>query len=377
MQFPYFYPVMGQQDRFTDFFDVNKYISQLDPYSESVSYPPFGIFVAFPFSQLADYLQYSPKEVRDSNIGLISIILFEGPFLLFLGWFIYQAVKGQGWVKDGFNTLSLLITLPVIFLLDRGNYVILTFICLALFFFYYDTRKDLSLFSLAAAISMKIYPVIYLVLLLMDRRFKDLIKIVFCVFIFSIFPLVVFKQSVFTSLKYFLSSIAVFSSGPDRLWVYLSYNLSMDTLLKYIGFFWGVPISEQINIIYFVFKSLLITLCIFLLFFEKNNWKRVLILTLIMILMPSMSMEYNLIYIYLPVYLFLISETNRKTDQLYLVVFTLLLIIKPYYVFQTGEIVRAFTIQPMIEVLTMFSVLFFYLIINFRKILCGFYHPSF
>jgi hypothetical protein len=72
---------------------------------------------------------------------------------------------------------------------------------------------------------------------------------------------------------------------------------------------------------------------LFVIFIEKEEWKKVALLIFSMLLLPTISAEYKLLYVIIPLYLFINIEHQSKWDILYLLLFGLLLIPKDYYFF--------------------------------------------
>ena len=63
---------------------------------------------------------------------------------------------------------------PFLFLVDRANLEIFVLIFLAIFIYFYDRARWISVFGLACAIAMKLFPALFLLMFLRDRRYKEL-----------------------------------------------------------------------------------------------------------------------------------------------------------------------------------------------------------
>jgi hypothetical protein len=88
-------------------------------------------------------------------------------------------------------------------------------------------------------------------------------------------------------------------------------------------------LSIYIKLILIIF----IALAGYVVFIEKIFWKKVSILIFAMILLPHISADYRLIYIFMPLFLFINSAERDKYDMFYVIAFGLLLIPKDYYIF--------------------------------------------
>ena len=80
----------------------------------------------------------------------------------------------------------------------------------------------------------------------------------------------------------------------------------------------------------FLFFSLT-TIYIFL--YEKDFWKKIALLVLTMDLLTNRGGDYKLLYLYIPLFLFINNPRREKFDILYAVLFALLLIQKPIIIF--------------------------------------------
>ena len=123
------------EDNFMDFYNVNYFVDDFSPYSsnKNISYPPFALLIAYPFSLFFQYTKYGSPVARENFFAVSSyLILF-----FFFSWFllkeIYQTIKSDDKWKDSIYTFILFFTYPVFFLFDRGNYLMLTFVFLYLF----------------------------------------------------------------------------------------------------------------------------------------------------------------------------------------------------------------------------------------------------
>jgi hypothetical protein len=71
----------------------------------------------------------------------------------------------------------------------------------------------------------------------------------------------------------------------------------------------------------------------YVIFVEKEFWKKVALLTFAMLLFPHISADYKLLYVFIPLFLFINTQKNDKFYLFYIIMFGLLLIPKDYYIF--------------------------------------------
>jgi hypothetical protein len=124
--------------------------------------------VGWPFITLLHY-PFLPFGLRWGTF------LWLGLFIAaFLTWCVRQ-LKGSTRVATVRNVFVFsFLTYPFLFELDRANPEMFVFIFMAVFFCCYGTSRHVwGLVALSAAIAMKAFPGVYLILLLCDRRIKD------------------------------------------------------------------------------------------------------------------------------------------------------------------------------------------------------------
>ena len=71
----------------------------------------------------------------------------------------------------------------------------------------------------------------------------------------------------------------------------------------------------------------------YVLFIEKELWKKVMILVASALLFPHASADFKLIYIFIPMFMFINVDKKSRFDLFYIIMFGLLLIPKDYYIF--------------------------------------------
>lgn len=245
------------------------------------------------------------------------------------------------------------ISYPVLFALDRGNIEIILYIFLALFFYFYSKDKPIwYIIFLSAAICMKLYPAVLLILLLSDKKYKETIYIV----IFSLgitlasyeFLSIAFNENVFNTIS---AHLEVLNSFNYRCFYHsngLDHNHTLWVLLEIIS---GLVNLSQLSIIYLLFVIILfLYISYYVVFIENIKWKKVALLILTMLLFPYTSFDYTLIHIYFPMILFINFNERDKYDLLYSILFGFLMIpLAYYYIFE--DISISAVIYPAVMIL--------------------------
>ena len=309
-------------DSFMDFYNSIFYSYQLKPYDLNSIYPA-GAHLIFYFCSL-----FIPKEVNAA--GAFYIRNFYGGQLVFLLYnivsialfthLIKRVVKGS----DLYSALVegvLLISLPFIYLFSRGNIIFIALNFSFLFIVLKDHEnplvRELSYIFLALAASIKIYPALFGLLLLDQRRFKDALRtLVYGIVIFSV-PFIF--TGGFKSFLVFIQSILQESSLTENYG--FAYKVNLTTILRSLFLISGFsePNLHLGIVSIFVFMGSIVSS-----FFLTTEWKKYLIYSLIIILLPSISFTYSLVFLSIPIAYFMKSErASIKGDLFYAILLAL------------------------------------------------------
>ena len=316
-------------DKFMDFYHA--WIMGRDILAGSNPYVNGFPFVYFPFAAFA----ILPFSFGNWYTGLI---IFSLLIIAVFGWFLYQAIKGfenyNLLEKAGCIILLAITSYPLLFVLDRGNVEGLFFIFLCFFIYFYQKgRFLLSIIPLSLAICMKLYPLVFIVLLISDKRYKETI---FCVLLslgITLSSLLLMKGNIFFSVTEFMKDLLWFKN-----WYIIgnsgaSYNHSLFNVFKIINS--HLPIIKDLNVFSSLYTILVFTIfgliALYIIFAEKKLWRKTTLLVLSMILLPYVSFDYTLINIYIPLMLFINSdEKTSKSNLAVCILFGLLVIPKHY-----------------------------------------------
>jgi len=317
-------------DRFMDFFnDYWRAKGFLSGSSSVISYTPFAHLVMTVFTSW----RFVTSLYVASAVFLAAVV--------FMIWRFYVNVPGSP-VQLRLLQLFILaaMTYPVLFVLDRGNQEMLVFALLFGFaYFYYVKRRPwVAVIFLAAATAMKIYPGVFIVLLIADRRYREsVVMALTTAFAWLASASVLALASHRGLLSVLTASRATLVGGQG------SYMLTLDsvghrhtlwslvTLRAYLtGRAQALPGLIQPYGLACLTAFLLISA--YVVFVEREQWKRFALLTVAMLLLPYLSASYNLIHLFLPLMLFLNTRRESRFDSVYTVLFALLLVPLDYIV---------------------------------------------
>jgi hypothetical protein len=248
----------------------------------------------------------------------------------------------------------------VLFTLDRGNIEGLAFILLSLFVYFFRlNRIAISAAFLAAASALKVYPAIFVILYLSEKRYREA-----AIFVGILLLISGLTYNSLTGISFHLSSfISTIKSSSDPGNTYNAIYTIGDGGAGFCSSAFGalkaalyalapqeISASRLLMLFraYYRVSSLLFALvALYVMFVEKELWKKIAILTLSMIFFPFVTGDYRLLHLYIPMWLFLNSKEKSGEDLLYSIFFALLLIPKAYYQIK-GEISISVILNPLI-----------------------------
>ena len=360
-------------DLFMDFFNSIRDGGSENVYSERNNiYPPLCILIFRFFSKFIspDLVSTSfgrRTSLQTDQLCMMIYILFALVCILSLLRLMesYVNIKNDGKFKLLASVFSFLmiISYPVMFCLERGNILILSVVCAMFFIFFKDSEnalvRELSYISLAVSAGIKLYPAIFGLTLIAEKKYKEALRLMLYGVIVVVFPIIYF-------LDEFKSTTAAISYGIlpllDMNFLAASDGSSASLLLKILKNLFTFTLNKKsslnfssVSIQNFVFMIAgngansaklvcLITELIALvsLFFAKREWQKVFLLTYLMLNIPSASNSYALSFLLIPFCIFLFGvDKYRHIDWAFFGAFTLLLTPLPTYWYFHPESVMA------------------------------------
>jgi hypothetical protein len=318
-----FIPTGVHSASFDDFFTMLTCINDLNPYHSGSNYYPFANIIFFLFS-LID---------KETSLVLFSLVLVIPLFLLNKHYLSIDT--RQNMVNLPIFTL---LTMPLLFTIDRGNIEGMVFIFTALFIYYSQKNKSVpACIFFSMAIAMKLFPAAFLILLFAEKKSKDMAITLALTALISVISLSFFKNGFFHNLQFILSGFGVADNNFFKDTPYLQRGVSLFTLVKLIliksNLIHAVEMSSFLSM--YVKASFVVfgLVAAYIYFIEKDFWKKVSLITFAILLLPHMSSDYKLLYIFIPMYLFVNTKNVSKLNLFYLLSFALLLVPKDYFYF--------------------------------------------
>ena len=317
------YVMVNRSDTFNDFYATLAVIK--DPYSAigfARGYFPFIYVFLWLFSSLS---------MQGALIlSLVSfIIFFYVSSYIFLG-------KKTSMISPCLVLCSF--SYAFIFMLERANVEIFIYMFIALFVMVYFSkckcfsplvRDILAALFLSFAITTKLYPAVFFVLMVRDKRFRCLILSVLS----SITIGIAGMMAINGTISGLINNLSWFSDNYDMSlfsmilhdWTHSIFSVIKSFVMLKVGNESAVSIIQNISIFYAVFMLLLfVIISVYVVLYEESNWKTLYLIIAAMILFPFTSHDYTLAYLFIPMLMFIISdEVNGKLDIVYSVLFAI------------------------------------------------------
>jgi len=360
-------------DMYMDFFNSIRDGGSPDVYSARNNiYPPLCVLIFRILSKLIDPQLVSTiftkrKMLQADQICMMIYILFALICIMSLMRLIesYANIKSHGKMKTQAAIISfaMIISYPVMFCLERGNILILSVIFAMFFIFFKDSEypviKELSYIALALSAGIKLYPAIFGLSLIIEKKYKDAGRLMLYGIIVVVFPIVFFLDEFRVNPASVSFGVFPLLNAGSSVMADAETTSAFEKLIKNLLNF-AVNKKSSLNfssvsVQNFVFMAkgsttvakivCLITevIALFCAFKVKREWQRVFLLAYLMLNIPSASNSYALSFLLIPFTIFLFApQKYRVKDWIYLGCFALLLTPLPTLWFYHPEIVQNF-----------------------------------
>lgn len=347
---------------FGDFTEMLPLIKALAPFKAHnywLNYFPLSFLILFPFTYI--------KHVTFSYIIFASV---------FIGFFVYLNKKyfncEQLSKVENFQNILILTSLsyPFLSLIDRGNFDMVLFVLFAFFVISFKSEKYLlSSILLAIANSIKPFTLMFLILFLLKKKYKEFIVNIIITILLIIGGFMLLKGNIFDQISVFILNVADFNyryvystkswgmGNNSSLYMCLKMLFCMNNSSFHISTFLLANIYKYVSAFFTI-------ITVFFAWKEKIFWKQITLMTLYMLLIPPVITDYKLIFLFVPIYLFVNAKKEEATrsDLIYLIFFALLLIPKHYFIVDLLDNMNKFSVSailnPTIMLLFMGQIIF-------------------
>lgn len=285
------------------------------------SYPPFALLLYFPFMIFFVFYNISPA---------ITQFLSQFFFLIIPVTILFLLCRKMLKQKNILLIICLFFVYPIVFLFHRANVLIYCFMFVMIFINFYKSEKpvyrELSLLSLAAAAAIKIYPLVFLMLLFNKGRLFDIIKTLFYFLILFFVPFLFFEGG-FSNFSYFIKNMSYFSN------TYMDYSKIKLDSYSFVSFlqFVSIIFKGKINADSIVNANNILTVFILILvvfscLILKHSYKIYALLAILITFVPVVSFVYTQVF-FIPAFICFIKTSKKtKSDIYYFILFLIILL---------------------------------------------------
>lgn len=323
--------VFDNGDTFMDYFNSVRDVISRTPYEYHVIYPPLANLFYLLFVHLSSISSMClvPDVITSYEMRMYQDYML--PFMLYfmltvLGVFLCtKALKNGSERERLIFAFLMLFSTPMLYAFERANIIIVAFIFTMIFFLWKDSSnkvlREFALISLAVAAGLKIYPAVFGFLILREKRYKETLRLLIYGVFFMFAPFLFFGG--FDHIPMWIHNIFGTSSQVSEN--YYSYKLNFSNTFGWLtdGAF---PARAGM-----VFTLLTFVLGIVGCFLLREEWKRVLIATLLLIGVPPISYIYAAIFMVVPLIYFLNNTpVVNKVNYFYLLMMTSTMVLIPF-----------------------------------------------
>lgn len=312
---------------FCDFINILPYVKDFNPYqvvNPWIAYFPLCYIILFPFTLIKS--------------KIIAYLIFLS---IFLSFFIPMNIKmlySKAYSKlQNFQNIFIItfLSYPVLYALDKGNFDLFLFIILAGFVYSFKKEKYMaSAVFLALHNAMKPFPILFLLLFLFKKKYKEFFLSIILTILLVIGGFMVLNGNFFDKIVVFIKATCFMD-----LYYYNYDNFGLDfTSSLFFPLKWlfckigNPPLLTTYTFIkcYNLFFKIMVLFIVFFTWREKVFWKQVTLLTSSMLLLPYLIYDHKLIFLFIPLWLFINSKEKSSFDLAYTILFALLFIPKDF-----------------------------------------------
>ena len=314
----------SQYSRFGDFFVPFELLHSLNPYNiQNGSYPPIGYWLLAPVVWLNEYAAL-----------FVTLALVLG----FLVWWLWRSFTcGMPVHQRILIVVVALLSLPITFG-DRGNIDLIIFVIVVVGIAAFEQQKNLkAALWLGLAGAAKITPILYLLLFLRGRKLKYLvIGVAFAGFLTAL-GFSGFRSGLIGSLGDFKAGLSSLQVQNHNAKGSTPFNASILGWLQSLGYAAkGLSGAQAVNnaLERFVVPVEILGVLVlawYIRWRESSLWRSVTLITGLFILLNQVSYYYELIFLFVPLSLFVKHATVNRRGIVIGVLFGIVLAPRAYF----------------------------------------------
>ncbi len=310
----------GGNDRYMDFFNHITYVrvpGNVYFSSQHACFPPLIYFMYLLFSRMLPQdatIMYNAD--RTSSYALLLYVVYCVILAIFLFYSLHKLARGKSIEWSLGMTLLIMLSNAFIFgILERGNsaLIVVILLMLALNLREKDDRisREAALVLIAVSAGIKIYPAVFGLLYLTEKRWKEA------------------KRLIVYGILFFFVPFAFFG-GRQGMIQFVRNQMTVQANqsgIGSVGAFWNLLTGKQSGTIAAAgYLVLAVAGCAL----AQDLWKKVFLLSSIMVVAPLWSGRYTTIYMIIPLILFFRESRQERINYIYAVLFACIFLFAVY-----------------------------------------------
>ena len=306
--------------RMTDFWGdatvVTHFVSGRNPYQDQgTNYPPLPYLVYYVLARVSAIPGGGYSQYYYQPIWTMFFVLFLFINLFFLCHICAKQINKSLSFDAVMIGLSICLSGSMLFALERGNTIIFAVVTAAIYVFYYDSKlkwkKEIALFCLAVSINIKLTPAVFIMLLVCNKDWKPLVRTMLYSVILFFLPFFFFDGGLYNVFR-MMHNITSFATDHVTYNVYNGTGLSSG-ICQFANIILGLDYEMKVST-YYKLRLISVVISFIMLLGSlsmQEKWKQVLNLTMILLILPPVSHEYNILFLIPASVLFLKSFKER------------------------------------------------------------------
>lgn len=317
------------RDTGMDFLHSIEYVRGRHPYEQfHTLYPPLAnlMFMVL-FRMVPEWICHRWPDNFVDSIGIrgtdLDLRTYQATMLLFILFIIVCAVlinqlvqyamrERAGWERN-LIAWSVLLSYGMLYAFERGNIIILAWLLTMFFLLFYDSDKfvlrELAALALAVAAGIKLYPALFGVLLFRRKSMFLALRTISYGLMSVILPCFIFKEGLSAIRMWIEITLEFGASEPSPIGnSFQNILFSVQDLMRE---FWGVEMGTG----WFGIASIVVVaFCILVSFSFKEDWRKVLAITLGMVLFSKQA-DYIYVFFSIPLLVMLRGENRLRWNN--------------------------------------------------------------
>lgn len=343
-------------DTFMDYLNSISTASLITSYQGSNIYPPLCWVIFDVCRLLSGDTKALIGDGRASRLKLYQTPMMIWTIILMICILLIYSLISEMWnyekLLKQWGIILLMLSVPFLYTVERGNIILLSFIGTLAFFVMKDSEKrwvrDVGYLCLAFAAAIKIYPAIFGFVLVKEKRYKDALRLaIYGIVVFAV-PFLFFCKEGIVGIPLFFGNLFGWSSAYTNLIanqvavesglaetakeavkeivdanVIDGSRIGFAAFMEHLFMWLGMSIGAA-NRVAAKLGTCLSVIAFVTAFFSRKKWQFILLLTCVLVGFQSRSYVYTATFLIIP-FIFFLREEKRSTWNV--VYFSLLMLI--------------------------------------------------